>query len=1101
MKVLIIGSGPILIGQAAEFDYAGTQACRALREEGVETVLVNSNPATIMTDPGVADVTYLEPLTVEVLERVIAKERPGGLLATLGGQTGLNLAVALAEAGVLERHGVRLLGTPLSAIQHAEDREAFKQLLLSIGEPVPESRTVTAVDDAIALAGEIGYPLVVRPAFTLGGTGGGMAHDEVALRERVARGIAASPIGQVLVERSLLGWKEIEYEVMRDGGDTCITVCNMENIDPMGVHTGDSIVVAPSQTLTDKEYQMLRSAALRIIRALGIEGGCNVQFALHPDRAPSDDPEAQMPYYVIEVNPRVSRSSALASKATGYPIARVAAKIAIGKRLHEIPNAVTKRTSAAFEPALDYVVVKIPRWPFDKFAAADRTLGTQMKATGEVMAIDRSFEAALQKALRSLEVKGQGVLWEDRTWVDVVAPDTFVDRFLSGAPTDDRLWRLLAALRRGASVERIHERTHIDRWFLRKMAALVRFAEGELQGRTPTPALLGHAKRLGFADADIATLTGMLATDIRRLRAQWGIAPVYKMVDTCAAEFEAVTPYFYSTYEQENEAEPLAGEKVLILGSGPIRIGQGIEFDCCCVQSAGALQERGVAPIMVNSNPETVSTDFDASARLYFEPLDEESIASVIANERAGEPEGAKPLPTVVQFGGQTALNLADRIAGIGGEIAGTSADAIALAEDRRRFHDFADALGIPQPPGGTAESLAEALAVAGEVGYPVLVRPSYVLGGRGMEIAYSAEDLERYFHSALEAGTGRVLVDKYLRGKEVEVDAVSDGRDTLVAGIMEHIERAGVHSGDSYAVYPAQNLLPAERAEIVALTRRIAEALPVKGLLNIQFIVQSGGSAPRPPTDETLVYVLEVNPRASRTVPFLTKVSGVPLVRLAVAIALGSTLAAEGYARPDGIAPEPELVALKAPVFSMAKLLDVDTYLGPEMKSTGEVMGVDRAFAPALWKSLVAAGLAPASSGKVLVTVADKDKQEVVPIIEGFHWLGYELVATSGTAALTRSLGIEVSEIGKLGEGDQSILRLIRSGECAAVINTPTLGKTVDRDGFLIRRAAVEARVPCLTSLDTALAVVTALRASGVTHTVAPLAEYRAAPALAAAD
>ncbi|HEV8468298.1 MAG TPA: carbamoyl-phosphate synthase large subunit [Candidatus Limnocylindria bacterium] len=1091
MKVLIIGSGPILIGQAAEFDYAGTQACRALREEGIETVLVNSNPATIMTDPGVADVTYLEPLTVEVLERVIARERPSGLLATLGGQTGLNLAVALAESGVLERYGVRLLGTPLSAIQQAEDREAFKQLLLSIGEPVPESATAHNVEEALAFAAGIGYPLVVRPAFTLGGTGGGVANDADELASRVGRGVAASPIGQVLVERSLAGWKEIEYEVMRDGADTCITVCNMENLDPMGVHTGDSIVVAPSQTLTDKEYQMLRSAALRIIRALGIEGGCNIQFALHPDRAPTDDPDAQVPYFVIEVNPRVSRSSALASKATGYPIARVAAKIAIGKRLHKIPNAVTKKTTAAFEPALDYVVVKIPRWPFDKFAAADRSLGTQMKATGEVMAIDRSFEAALQKALRSLEVKGQGLLWEAPSWVEVTDPTDFVDRFLSGPPTDDRLWRLFAALRRGAPVDALHARTQIDRWFLRKIARIVRFAEDELQGRTPTPALLRSAKRLGFADADIATLSGILPEDVRRLRTQWGIRPVYKMVDTCAAEFEAVTPYFYSTYEQENEAVALPGPKAVILGSGPIRIGQGIEFDCCCVQSAGALRGRGVAPIMVNSNPETVSTDFDASARLYFDPLDEESIAAVIENERVGEPEGAKPLPILAQFGGQTALNLADRIAGMGGEIAGTSALAIAIGEDRRRFHDLADALGIPQPLGGTAESPAEALAVAKEIGYPVLVRPSYVLGGRGMEIAYGPDDLERYFRSALEAGTGRVLVDKYLRGKEVEVDAVSDGRDTLVAGIMEHIERAGVHSGDSYAVYPAQNLLPAERDEIVELTRRIAAALPVKGLLNIQFIVENGK-----------VWVLEVNPRASRTVPFLTKVTGVPLVSLAVGVALGSTLEAQGYARADGLWPEGSLVALKAPVFSMAKLLDVDTYLGPEMKSTGEVMGVDRSFAPALWKSLVAAGLAPARSGKVLVTVADKDKAEVVPIIEGFHWLGYDIVATSGTAALVRSLGIDVTEVRKLAEGSQDILSLIRSGECVAVINTPTLGKTVDRDGFLIRRAAVEARVPCLTSLDTALAVVTALRASAVTQTVAPLAEYRAQePVTAAAE
>jgi carbamoyl-phosphate synthase large subunit len=1090
MKVLIIGSGPILIGQAAEFDYAGTQACRALREEGIETVLVNSNPATIMTDPGVADVTYLEPLTVDVLERIIQRERPAGLLATLGGQTGLNLAVQLAESGVLERYGVRLLGTPLSAIQQAEDREAFKQLLLSIGEPVPESVTAHSAEDALAFAARIGYPLVVRPAFTLGGTGGGLANDAAELSARVTSGVAASPIGQVLVERSLLGWKEIEYEVMRDGADTCITVCNMENIDPMGVHTGDSIVVAPSQTLTDKEYQMLRSAALRIIRALGIEGGCNVQFALDPDSSPTSDPEAQVPYFVIEVNPRVSRSSALASKATGYPIARVAAKIAIGKRLHEIPNAVTKKTTAAFEPALDYVVVKIPRWPFDKFAAADRTLGTQMKATGEVMAIDRSFEAALQKALRSLDVKGQGLLWEGPDWVEVTDPAEFVDRFLSGQPTDDRLWRLFAALRRGAQIDLIHDRTHIDRWFLRKIARIVRFAEDDLQGRTPTPALLRAAKRMGFADADIATLTGMLPADVRRLRTQWGIRPVYKMVDTCAAEFEAVTPYFYSTYEQENEALPLEGPKAVILGSGPIRIGQGIEFDCCCVQSAGALRERGVASIMVNSNPETVSTDFDASARLYFDPLDEESIASVLENERTdGGSATLEPptIPVLVQFGGQTALNLADRLAAIGGEIVGTSADAIALAEDRRRFHDFADALGIPQPPGGTASSPTEAIAVAAEIGYPVLVRPSYVLGGRGMEIAYGPEDLERYFRSALEAGTGRVLVDKYLRGKEVEVDAVSDSRDTLVAGIMEHIERAGVHSGDSYAVYPAQNLLPAEADEIVALTRRIAEALPVKGLLNIQFIVESGR-----------VWVLEVNPRASRTVPFLTKVTGVPLVKLAVAIALGSSLAAEGYARADGIWPTGSLVALKAPVFSMAKLLDVDTYLGPEMKSTGEVMGIDRSFAPALWKSLVAAGLAPARSGKILVTVADKDKPEVVSIIEGFHWLGYDLVATSGTAALIRSLGVDVTEVRKLAEGSQDILKLIRSGECAAVINTPTLGRTVDRDGFLIRRAAVEARVPCLTSLDTALAVVTALRASAVTTSVAPLAEYRALEAVA---
>ena len=1080
MRVLIIGSGPILIGQAAEFDYAGTQACRALREEGIETILVNSNPATIMTDPGVADVTYLEPLTVEVLERIIAKERPDGLLPTLGGQTGLNLAVALADAGILDRYGVKLLGTPLAAIKTAEDREAFKQLLVKIGEPVPESVSAHTVDEALTFVEQIGYPVVIRPAYTLGGTGGGFASDATELRERAQRGISASPIGQILVERSLVGWKELEWEVMRDGADTCITVCNMENIDPMGVHTGDSIVVAPSQTISDKEYQQLRSAALKIIRALGIEGGCNVQFALHPDRSPSADPEARVPYYVIEVNPRVSRSSALASKATGYPIARVAAKIAIGKRLWEIPNAVTKKTTAAFEPTLDYVVVKIPRWPFDKFRAADRRLGTQMKATGEVMAIDRTFEAAMLKALRSLEVKGQGLLTEAPAWVDLGDPVAFVARYLASEPTDDRVWRVLAALRRGATVDAVHEATHIDRWFLRKLRGVVRFAEDELQGKTPNPTLLRRAKRMGFSDVDVATLAGVLPSDVRRLRLQWGIVPVYKMVDTCAAEFEAVTPYFYSTYEQENEALPLNGPKTVILGSGPIRIGQGIEFDCCCVQSAMALDERGIKAIMINSNPETVSTDFDASARLYFEPLDEESVASVLANEGGN-------VAVLAQFGGQTALNLADRIADIGGHISGTSADAIGLAEDRRRFHEFATALGIPQPPGGTAESSSEARTIAEGIGYPVLVRPSYVLGGRGMEIAYGPDDLDRYFASALEAGFGRVLVDKYLRGREVEVDAVSDGEETLVAGIMEHIERAGVHSGDSFAVYPASNLSPAERDEIVELTRKIASSLPVRGLLNIQYIVEGGR-----------VWCLEVNPRASRTVPFLTKVTGVPLVTLAVAIGAGSTLAAEGYARADGLWPSGDLVALKAPVFSMAKLLDVDTYLGPEMKSTGEVIGIDRTFAPALWKSLVAAGLAPMPSGNVLITVADKDKAEVVDIIEGFHWLGYDLVATRGTAALIRSLGIEVTEVPKLGEGDSTILQLIRSGTCAAVVNTPTLGKTVDRDGFLIRRAAVEARVPCLTSLDTALAVVTALRASAQRYNVAPLAEYRSAPVVA---
>jgi len=1134
LKVLLIGSGPILIGQAAEFDYAGTQACRALREEGIETVLVNSNPATIMTDPGVADVTYLEPLTVPVLERIIARERPDGILPTLGGQTGLNLAVALADAGVLDKYQVRLLGTPLTAIKQAEDREAFKQLLIEIGEPVPESITATSVADALAFAERVGYPLVIRPAFTLGGTGGGFANNRAELESRTQGGISASPIGQVLVERSLLGWKELEYEVMRDANDTCITICNMENIDPMGVHTGDSIVVAPSQTLTDKEYQMLRTSALKIIRALGIEGGCNVQFALDPDASPSADPEGQARYYVIEVNPRVSRSSALASKATGYPIARVAAKIAAGKHLHEIPNAVTRRTTAAFEPALDYCVVKIPRWPFDKFPDADRTLGTQMKATGEVMAIERSFEAALHKAIRSLEIKGRGVLWESPAWQGLTG-DELIARHLAGPTTDERLWALFAAFRRGASVDALHAATQVNEWFLRKIEGLVRF-ESELRGAQPTPVLMRRAKRAGFPDSVIGTLVGLSAEDVRALRAQWGITPVYKMVDTCAAEFDAVTPYFYSTYEEENEAPPLAGPKAVILGSGPIRIGQGIEFDCCCVQSAMALRELGVAPIMVNSNPETVSTDFDASARLYFEPLDDESVAAILFNEGTPSPGKAgrgdatlgaaapaaaaearvndgtpspgeagrgdatlgaaapaaasAPVPVLAQFGGQTALNLADRVASLGGRVAGTSPDAIGLAEDRRRFNDFANVHGIPQPAGGTAQTVEEALAVAATVGYPVLVRPSFVLGGRAMEIVSSPDHLKRFFDRALEAGTGRVLVDKYLRGREVEVDAVSDGTDTLVAGIMEHIERAGVHSGDSYAVYPTQNVLPRERTRIVELTRVIAKALPVRGLLNIQFIVDEAGE----------VWVLEVNPRASRTVPFLSKVTGVPLTRLAIAISLGRTLAQEGYARADGLWPEGGLVALKAPVFSMAKLLNVDSHLGPEMKSTGEVMGIDRSFAPALWKSLVAAGLAPAPRGSVVITVADADKQEAVPIIEGFHWLGYDLVATPGTAALIRRLGISVREVAKIGQGSAEILAEVRSGGCAAVVNTPTGLAEADRDGFLIRRAAVEARVPCLTSLDTALAVVTALRASAASYDVAPLADYRATPAPSAA-
>src|SRR5579884_3956154 len=924
-KVLVIGSGPIIIGQAAEFDYAGTQACKALRDEGVQTVLINSNPATIMTDPGIADIVYIEPLTADVIERIIARERPDGILPTLGGQTGLNLAVELAEAGVLDRYDVRLLGTPLETIRNAEDRELFKRLLQSIGEPVPPSETVHSLEEAEILRRKMPLPLIIRPAFTLGGTGGGIARTEEEYRRIVSRGLQASPIHQVLIERSVQGWKELEYEVMRDAADTCITVCNMENIDPMGVHTGDSIVVAPSQTLTDKEHQMLRSAALRIIRALGIEGGCNIQFALDPK---SRD------YYVIEVNPRVSRSSALASKATGYPIARVAAKIAIGRRLDEIPNAVTKKTVAAFEPALDYCVVKIPRWPFDKFASGDRTLGTQMKATGEVMAIDRCFEAALQKAVRSLEIGGRSLSWESPTWAGPVG-DQLWD--LIERPNDLRLWAIMAALRRDVDPDEIHRRSSIDPWFIRRMQRLVTM-ERRLLSEKLTPELLREAKRLGFSDVQVGTLADLLPEQVRQTREEWRIKPVYKMVDTCAAEFEASTPYFYSTYEQENEAEPQSGDAALVIGSGPIRIGQGIEFDYCSVHSAWGLQEAGVRALLVNSNPETVSTDFDTSDRLYFEPLDEESVRNILDNE------GLAQTPVIAQFGGQTAINLAEPLARANARIIGSDVEAIDLAEDRHRFEDFLAHLGIPQPPGGAVTRVEDALVVAENIGYPVLVRPSYVLGGRAMEIVYNADELVRYISAATEVSQKRpILVDKYLEGREVEVDAVCDGQDVLIPGIMEHIERAGVHSGDSIAIYPAQSLTAEEERTLVDYTIRIGLGLNVRGLMNVQFVIF-----------QDQVYVLEVNPRASRTVPFLSKVTGVPMVRLATWIALGRRLRDQGYT--TGLWPKQKLVAIKAPVFSMSKLIDVDTYLGPEMKSTGEVMGIDFTYRAALNKALIAA-------------------------------------------------------------------------------------------------------------------------------------------------
>ena len=1077
-KVLIIGSGPIVIGQAAEFDYAGTQACKAMREEGIYSVLVNSNPATIMTDEGIADVVYIEPLTVEVLERVIEAERPDSLLPTLGGQTGLNLAVELAEAGILERYGVRLLGTPLESIQLAEDRARFRSLLDEIGEPSPESEIIEEWEQAVAARDRIGLPLVIRPAYTLGGTGGGIAFTEEEYERIVRSGLAASPITQVLVERCLLGWKELEYEVMRDGADTCVTICNMENFDPMGVHTGDSIVVAPSQTLSDRDYQMLRTSALKIIRALGIEGGCNVQFALapRPDITPWEGEETAdaLEYHVIEVNPRVSRSSALASKATGYPIARVAAKIAAGKRLDEITNSVTGRTTAAFEPALDYCVVKIPRWPFDKFAFGDRTLGTQMKATGEVMAIDRTFEAALQKAVRSLEMGGRSILWEHPEWAESFPQDF--------PATDYRLWALLAALRRDIEPIDLARRTGIDPWFLERLGRIVAL-ERRLLSEDLTPALLREAKRAGFGDATIGTLADRLPDQVRALREEWDLRPVYKMVDTCAAEFEAVTPYFYSTYEVENDAIPEIGrERMLVVGSGPIRIGQGIEFDYCSVQAARALQAAGVQSILANSNPETVSTDFDTSDRLYFEPLDEEAVRDLLDNEAGG---GEAP-PSIVQFGGQTAVNLAGDLQRAALPIAGSSAESIDLAEDRGRFERLISALGIPQPPGSAVRTLDEALPTAEAIGYPVLVRPSYVLGGRAMEVVQDANELVRYFGAALAERSGPVLIDKYLEGLEIEVDAVCDGESVLIPGIMEHIERAGVHSGDSMAVYPPQSITPEQRDAIVDYTTQMALALGVRGLMNVQYVIAPDADPAGPG-----VFVIEVNPRSSRTVPFISKVTGIPLVPLAVHVMLGESIIDQGY--EGGLYPDRNLVAVKAPVFSMSKLIGVDTFLGPEMKSTGEVMGVDYTFDAAIRKAAIASSVAVEHATPFLLSLSNRTKAEALPLIHMLHEHGCKLYATEGTAALVEGLGLPVEFVTKrLSEGHPNVVDVINDGTVGAVINTLEGGRASHmRDGFHIRRAATEMRIPCFTSLDTARAAIQPLTAPG-SYNVRPLAVYR---------
>ena len=1040
---MVIGSGPIIIGQAAEFDYAGSQACRALKEEGLEVVLVNSNPATIMTDTHIADRVYIEPLTPEFLEEIISKERPDGLLATLGGQAGLNLAVQLSEKGVLEKYNVELLGTPLKAIERAEDRELFKETMQKLGEPIPESTIVEDVPSAVAFANEIGYPVIVRPAYTMGGTGGGIAENEEELVETVIKGLTYSMIGQVLIERSVAGWKEIEYEVMRDGHDNCITVCNMENFDPVGVHTGDSIVVAPSQTLTDHEYQMLRSASLRIIRELGIEGGCNAQYALDPN---------SNRYYVIEVNPRVSRSSALASKATGYPIAKVSAKIAIGYTLDEITNAVTQKTKACFEPALDYCVVKFPRWPFDKFVYADRTLGTQMKATGEVMSIDRHFEGAILKAARSLEI-GVHRLHMDKmdAW-----DDARVKKNLARI-NDERIFVIAEALRRGiATVDEIHDITKVDKWFLYKIQNIVTI-ENKLKDEALTPSLMLEAKNIGLADRSIAEITGKTADEVRTIRKTMHILPKYKMVDTCAAEFEAATPYYYSTFQaEEDEVRVSDARKVIVLGSGPIRIGQGVEFDYCSVHSVWALREMGIEAIIINNNPETVSTDFDISDRLYFEPLTTEDVLNIIDKEK---PEGV-----IVQFGGQTAINLAASLQKAGVKVFGTSVDDIDRAEDRERFDEVLTQTQIPRPQGISVTNLDDAVTGAAKIGYPVMVRPSYVLGGRAMEIVYNEAELRDYMSRAVKVTPDHpVLVDRYMQGTEVEVDGISDGVDVVIPGIMEHVERAGVHSGDSIAVYPPQTLSSKVIYTIIDYTKRLALSLHVKGLLNIQFVVVDGE-----------VYIIEVNPRSSRTVPFLSKVTNVDMVGIATRIAMGHTLKELGY--KSGLVPPKPYVAVKAPVFSFAKMTDVDIALGPVMKSKGEVMGIDYHYARALYKAIIGSGIHVSTKGCILFTVADKDKEEMKQLAKAFAELGFEICATEGTAKTIQSMGIDAEIVGKVHERSSDIIQMIKNGKINMVINTLTQGKHSAKDGFKIRRATVEHGIACLTSLDTAWEVLRVL-------------------------
>ena len=1041
-KVLVIGSGPIVIGQAAEFDYAGTQACRSLKEEGIEVVLLNSNPATIMTDKEIADHVYIEPLTVEVVEQLIEKEKPDSILPTLGGQAALNLAMELEETGYLQAHHVQLIGTTAKTIKKAEDRLEFKKTMEKIGEPCAASLVVETIEEGRRFAEKIGYPVVLRPAYTLGGSGGGIAHNTEELEEILENGLRLSRVGQVLVERCIAGWKEIEYEVMRDGNGTCITVCNMENIDPVGVHTGDSIVVAPSQTLGEKEYQMLRTSALKIIRELQITGGCNVQYALHPET---------FEYCVIEVNPRVSRSSALASKATGYPIAKVAAKIALGYTLDEIQNAVTQKTCAAFEPMLDYCVVKIPRLPFDKFLSAKHTLTTQMKATGEVMSICDNFEGALMKAIRSLEqhvVSLRSYDYFKYSYEELMKALKIVD--------DRRIWKIAEALRRGVSYEEIHEITKIDEWFIDKIAHIVEM-EKKLMYEPLDADLLREAKRMEFPDCVIADLNRRSEREVRRLRHQWKILPAYQMVDTCAAEFEAETPYYYSVYGCKNEARRTARKKkVLVLGSGPIRIGQGIEFDFCSVHCTWAFAKEEYETIIINNNPETVSTDFDIADKLYFEPLTAEDVEGIVELEK---PDGA-----VVQFGGQTAIKLTEALMKMGVPILGTSAEDVDAAEDRKRFDQILEECNIPRPNGATVFTAKEAKKAAERLGYPVLVRPSYVLGGQGMQIAINEKDIEQYIGVINRiAQEHPILVDKYLQGKEVEVDAVCDGESILIPGIMEHIERAGIHSGDSVSVYPARSISAQIKKTIEEYTQRLARALHVIGLINIQFIVCQ---------DE--VYVIEVNPRSSRTVPYISKVTGIPIVSLATKVIAGASLKELGYT--PGLQPESEYFAVKMPVFSFEKIRGAEISLGPEMKSTGECLGISKSFEEALYKAFLGAGIRLPQYKKMLLSVREGDKEEAVEIGRRFQKIGYQIYATKGTAEALRTAGVEVTEVRKAEEENPNILDLILEHEIDLVIDTPHQGAEHSHDGFLIRRYAIETGVNVLTSIDTANALVSSL-------------------------